>query len=165
MPQVVWCVLLDEPAFALVVNTNEKTTAASMPMSTFFALKFFVAITLLFLIVYTILFVVSVISFRRCKVKAVFGKKQEFRRLLPEFVATAPSICDKPAPGRGKVSQRESSLFGEPSFLMTAFELPAVYDRYSSIVMTVLYPPTFSSFAWRFTPAYPKLLSSYRLNL
>ena len=27
MPQVVWCVLLDEPAFALVVNTNEKTTA------------------------------------------------------------------------------------------------------------------------------------------
>ena len=48
MPQVVWCVLLDELAFALVVNTNEKATAASMPMSTFFALKFFVAITLLF---------------------------------------------------------------------------------------------------------------------
>ena len=39
------------------------------------------------------------------------------------------------------------------------------YDKYSSIVMTVLYPPTFSSFAWRFTPAYAKLLSSYRLNL
>ena len=47
-PQVVWCVLLDELAFALVVNTNEKTTAASMLMSTFFALKFFVVITLLF---------------------------------------------------------------------------------------------------------------------
>ena len=54
-PQVVWCVLLDEPAFALVVNTNEKTTAASMPMSTFFALKFFVVIVLKFY-VYTLLF-------------------------------------------------------------------------------------------------------------
>ena len=34
-------------AFALVVNTNEKTTAATVLMSIFFALKFFVVITLI----------------------------------------------------------------------------------------------------------------------
>ena len=35
-------------ALALVVNTNEKTTAATALMSIFFALKFFVVIILIF---------------------------------------------------------------------------------------------------------------------
>ena len=52
-PHVVWgilssCIFSAEFAFALVVNTNEKTTAATMLMSIFFALKFFVVITLIF---------------------------------------------------------------------------------------------------------------------
>ena len=38
-------------AFPPVVNTNEKATAASVLMSIFFALKLFVFITLIFLIV------------------------------------------------------------------------------------------------------------------
>ena len=53
MPHVVWgtlssCIFSAELAFALVVNTNEKTTAATVLMSTFFALKFFVVIVLKF---------------------------------------------------------------------------------------------------------------------
>ena len=42
--------------FALVVNTNEKTTAANVLMNIFFALKLFVVITLIFLIDYTYYF-------------------------------------------------------------------------------------------------------------
>ena len=53
MPLIVWetlssCIFSAEFAFALVVNTNEKTTAATVLMSIFFALKFFVVITLIF---------------------------------------------------------------------------------------------------------------------
>ena len=42
------CTQFEGFAFALAVNTNEKTIAATALMSTFFALKFFVVITLIF---------------------------------------------------------------------------------------------------------------------
>ena len=66
---------------ALVVNTNEKATAASVLMSIFFALIIFVFITLIFLIVkLTVSCLVAQMLFvliDECKGKAVFGDTQK----------------------------------------------------------------------------------------
>ena len=80
-------------AFPPVVNTNEKATAASVLMSIFFALKLFVFITLIFLIVQlTVFYLVAQMLFVLIdggKGKAVLGDKQIIKGLMFEVDATA----------------------------------------------------------------------------
>ena len=86
---------------ALVVNTNEKATAASVLMSIFFALIIFVFITLIFLIVkLTVSCLVAQMLFvliDECKGMAVLGDTQKLWRLLTEVMTTPAPICDKSA--------------------------------------------------------------------
>ena len=121
-------------ASALVVNTNDKATAATVLMSTFFALKFLFAIIIIFLLIINNLLLcrlfpfddakiwrfsrrnkfladfplslLSFVSFRRCKDMAFFKKKQISCRLSTEFVTTAAHYCDKVAARQEMVSQK-----------------------------------------------------------
>ncbi|MBO7046528.1 MAG: hypothetical protein J6W38_09310, partial [Prevotella sp.] len=88
-PHVVWgilssCIFSAEFAFALVVNTNEKTTAATVLMSIFFALKIFVVITLILLIILCYylcrLFLLTLQG--QCKSNAIKARFRLLRRSL-----------------------------------------------------------------------------------
>jgi hypothetical protein len=84
---------------ALVVNANEKTTAAIVLMSTFFALKFFVVITLIFLMF--ILIVYFIVCFF-----STMQSYDDFLLIPRNFPITSLTCMDKrPTFGQiGKIS-------------------------------------------------------------
>ena len=59
---------------------------------------------------FILIFILSSVSFRRCKVMAILAYKQEFCRLLPEVIATAAAIRDKWAARLENVSQISPAL-------------------------------------------------------
>ena len=112
-PQVVWCVLLDELAFALVVNTNEKTTAASMLMSTFFALKFFVVITLLFQLFILYCLLCRLFLFDDAKLRRFSGKNKNFADFCLSLLQQPHRFATNRHQGRKRcrITHRKGTVF------------------------------------------------------
>ena len=83
------CTQFDGFAFALAVNTNEKTMAATALMSTFFALKFFVVIVLKFN-VYTLLLFVSLFLFDNAKLWCFSSDSKKKLRFFSNLYGQTP---------------------------------------------------------------------------